>query len=101
MKVCILKLKRKSISKIVRLLLVNEISMDKARSITGLKESQLKQLVDARIVNNSRNTHYSVYQSLVLVGFNCVNVGNSEITRDKRGRLCVSVFGVQTPIFNY
>lgn len=96
-----LKMKRKSISKIVRLLLNNEISMDKARSITGLKESQLKQLVDARIVNNSRSMHYSVYQSLVLVGFGCVNVSNSKITRDRYNRLCVSVLGVQTPLFNY
>lgn len=99
MKVCILKLKRKSISKIVRLLLVNEISMDKARSITGLKESQLKQLVDARIVNNSYKAPFTIYQCLVSV--KNVNVDVSKTTRDRYNRLCVSVFGVQTPIFNY
>lgn len=99
MKICILKLKRKSISKIVRLLLVNEISMNKARSITGLSQFQLKQLVDARIVNNSYKPPFTIYQCLVSV--KQTNIDFSKTTRDRYNRLCVSVLGVQTPIFNY
>lgn len=94
-----LKMKRKSISKIVRLLLNNQITMNKARFITGLKESQLKQLVDARIVNNSHKPPFTIYQCLVSV--KNVNVDVSKVTRDRYNRLCVSVLGRPTPIFNY
>lgn len=94
-----LKMKRKSLSKIVRLLLVREITMNKARFITGLKELQLKQLVDARIVNNNHKPPFTIYQCLVSV--KNVNVDVSKVSKDLDGRLCVSVLGRPTPLFNY
>lgn len=99
MKVCILKMKRKSISKIVRLLLNNQITMNKARFITGLSPFQLKALMNARIANNSYKAPFTIYQCLVTT--RNVNVDVSKVTKDLDGRLCVSVLGRPTPIFKY
>lgn len=90
-------LKRKSINKIIRLVVKGQMTRQEAYAM-GFKKSQIQHLVDQRIANGFKPS-ISIYQCLV--SERPANIDLSKVIKNLRGQTCINIFGHPTRIFNY